>query len=120
MFIVCSMKIKTIIVGLVFLGLLIILGVLFIRSNEQNRYLEEAKTVVSAIYKFERINQRFPDQLPDLVPSYLKSISKDWTGHELFYSTDKVNGFTLSVIIRASYGCGYTNKTKEWECGFGD
>jgi len=115
------MKIKTIIfLAFVVLCLLLTIWVLFTSSNTQERYLEEAKTVVSAINEFEVVNQRFPDQLMDLVPNYIKSIPKDWAGHELFYSTDKVNGFNLSFQVRPNYGCGYTNKTKQWECGFGD
>jgi len=118
-----SMGKKKILASLVFICLMIIIF-LFINELQQRKkeeFMIEVQTIINAIYEFEKINDKFPDQLYDITPTYYaKTIPKDRMGKEVFYSTDDLNGFIISYMLEPNYGCGYTNKTKIWECGFGD
>jgi hypothetical protein len=85
---------------------------------------ERANTIVRAIYKYEASKTTFPAKLNDLVPEFMESIPLTTSGADFFYSTDSVNGFNLSFDFRLGeregFGCGYTDKTQSWECGYGD
>jgi hypothetical protein len=76
--------------------------------------------ILESIYKYERVNHKFPERLQDLIPTYVQSIPKDWLGKELLYSTNDQDGFILSYYLRPNYGCAYNDKSRNWNCGFGD
>ena len=79
-----------------------------------------AEKIISALYEYEQAHASFPYQLSDLVPEYLDAIPTAVGGQDFFYSIDSVNGFNLSFIVKSHYGCGYSDQSQQWECGYGD
>lgn len=76
--------------------------------------------IVDALYSYKQDNGSFPNKLSLLVPKYLDVVPQTVNGDEFFYSVDIVNGFNLSFTVSKNYGCGLTDKSHEWECGYGD
>ncbi len=83
-----------------------------------------ARPVLEAIYEYKDHQGSFPEVLDDLVPTYLAALPSTTTGEEFFYATDSLNGFILSFSVRKTgqtgFGCGYTDKERRWDCGYGD
>lgn len=86
--------------------------------HEINR--RQADLIIDAIYEYEDIFGKFPNELDDLIPSYLDSIPTPKGGYDFFYNTNSVDGFILVYQIGPNYGCGYSDDVKDWECGYGD
>jgi hypothetical protein len=81
---------------------------------------ERAEIIISALYEYEGEHNSFPNELSDLVPDYLEEIPTTTGGQTYFYLTNSTDGFFLAFDMNSHYGCGYTDKFKEWECSSGD
>jgi len=79
-----------------------------------------AENIISALYEYEQEYTSFPNQLIDLVPVYIDAIPTTVEGEDFFYSIDSVNGFNLSFMVKSNFGCGYSDQSQQWECGYGD
>jgi hypothetical protein len=76
--------------------------------------------IINALYKYQQDHDNFPSTLNDLVPDYLDSVPKTNGGDRFFYNTNSIDGFLLGFSVKPKFGCGYTDQSKKWECGFGD
>ena len=79
-----------------------------------------AETIISALYGYKSEHDSFPNQLSALVPDYLEEIPTTTGGKDYRYLTNSTDGFFLFFELNSHYGCGYTDKFREWECSSGD
>lgn len=92
-----------------------------VNANEaRETNIETGSTIIDAIYHYERENYSFPAELKALVPIYLNDLPETAEGVGFFYATNPVDGFILSFMLSPRHGCGYSDNTKQWGCGWGD
>jgi hypothetical protein len=78
------------------------------------------KIIIAAVYEYKKDHGSFPTDLAVMVPYYLSKIPITVGGEDFFYKTNSTDGFLLGFDVRVHYGCGYTDRFKEWECSSGD
>jgi hypothetical protein len=78
------------------------------------------KIIIDAVYEYKKDHGSFPTDLAVMVPDYLPKIPTTLGSEDFFYKTNSIEGFLLGFNVRLHYGCGYTDRFKEWECGSGD
>jgi hypothetical protein len=98
---------------------LLILPSCSIRVEDEEMNMEIGNEIIVALHHYEQDNNRFPASLGDLVPIYIEEIPKTSGGKEFFYSTSELRGFYLSFKVRTRYGCGFSTRLEQWECGYG-
>jgi hypothetical protein len=76
--------------------------------------------IVNAIYAYEHRTHSFPGSLHELTPGFLQRAPETVNGQDFFYSVDPVHEFNLSYPESAHFGCGFTDQSQRWECGWGD
>ena len=79
-----------------------------------------ANKVIGALYKYKQSHNSFPNDLKVLVPNYISEIPVTTGGQEFIYKTNASDGFFLYFDVREHFGCGYTDRFKQWECSSGD
>jgi len=84
-------------------------------AHEINR--SRGELIIEANYK--ETQNHFPEDLDELVPHYLDSIPSTLKGSNFFYSQSPVHGFRLSYLISSKVGCGFSDRSRSWECGRG-
>jgi hypothetical protein len=90
------------------------------KREDINKNQERGELIINALYIYKQAQGTFPDTLNDLAPNYLNEIPKTVEGQDYFYVTNSVDGFFISFDVEDRFGCGYTDKLKEWECSYGD
>jgi hypothetical protein len=81
---------------------------------------DRAEIIIRSLYLHKEAHNSFPNELSDLVPDYLDKIPTTTGGQDYFYLANSTDGFLIFFSINSHYGCGYTDKLKEWECSSGD
>jgi hypothetical protein len=89
-----------------------------LENEKKNK--EQAEMIIKSLYEYREVHNSFPNELRDLVPEFLKQIPKTTGGQEYFYLINSTDRFLISFMMSSHYGCGYSDKLKEWECSSGD
>jgi hypothetical protein len=81
---------------------------------------DRGEIIIDALYKYKADHDSFPNELSALVPDYLEEVLTTTGGQNFLYRTNPTDGFFLFFEMNSDYGCGYTDKLKQWECSSGD
>ena len=118
------MKYKfAILLVLIVVILSLVIGLISSYSDGRHNISKNKQTgelIVNALYTYKQEHGAFPQTLGELVPVYLNKVSTTMGGQNYFYRINSVDGFLLGFEVESRFGCGYTDKLKQWECSFGD
>ena len=89
----------------------------FIRINE-----ERGSKIVQALNEYEQDHGTVPEQLEELVPTYLPEVPRTSNEEDFIYKMVKVSKsirFSLYFRVEGTLSCGYNDPFKMWECSPG-
>jgi len=106
------------------MGIYFFISIIDLSSNQN--YKKEVSigesngsNIVSAIENYFIDHNKYPESVNELVPEYVKSIPKTFSGADFSYYLSETDIYVVSFSLESknnNYLCGYIKKLENWEC----